>query len=113
MLSELCSVERGVFLFFMEVYRVSVMERKPGLHAPIQLFLEKEHPAEASALMGYLQYDGKNSAGYRYRNKVTRSLIVVDGEGALVSCGKDALHTIAIYKSVFPKRKYRRKEKQA
>ncbi|REK74326.1 hypothetical protein [Paenibacillus paeoniae] len=92
---------------------MDIQTRNTCPHAPIQLFLEKTHPAEISALMGYLQYDGDGADGYRYRNKVTRSLIVVDRNGSLVSCDKNALHTIAIYKSVFPKRKYRRKEQRA
>ncbi|RJE84339.1 hypothetical protein D3P07_23530 [Paenibacillus sp. 1011MAR3C5] len=92
---------------------MGIQEGNAGPRAPIELFLEKAHPAEASALMGYLQYEGDGAEGYRYRNKVTRSLIVVDGNGSLVSCDKNALHTIAIYKSIYPKRKYRRKEKRA
>ncbi|RJX40121.1 hypothetical protein D3P09_12190 [Paenibacillus pinisoli] len=92
---------------------MGMQESKAGPLAPIELFLAKAHPAEAGALMGYLQYDGSGSEGYRYRNKVTRSLIVVEEDGSLVSCDKNALHTIAIYKTIFPKRKYRRKEKRA
>lgn len=82
--------------------------------APIRLYLEREHRHEADRMMGYLQYAGQDEAGFSYRNKVTRSLIVVDDEGNLVSCAKDALHTIAIYKTFFPKRTYRKnKERRA
>ena len=81
--------------------------------SPIRLFLEREHAEDAQTILGYLIFAGLENGLFHYRNKITRSLIVVDEEGKLVSCGKDALHTIAIYKTFFPKRKYRRKQHRA
>lgn len=77
---------------------------------PLHLYLDREHPREGKRMAGYLQFAGCEEGIYRYRNKITRSLIAVDESGSLVSRDNDALHTIAIYQTLFPKRKYRRKE---
>ncbi|MCR2804155.1 hypothetical protein [Paenibacillus soyae] len=80
---------------------------------PIRLYLEREYAEEFRVILGYLVFAGTEEGLFLYRNRITRSLIIVDREGKLVSCGKDALHTIAIYKTFFPKRKYRRKQFRA
>lgn len=81
--------------------------------SPIRLYLEREHAEESRTILGYLAFAGMEEGLFHYRNRITRSLIIVDREGTLVTCGKDALHTIAIYKTFFPKRKYRRKQFRA
>lgn len=88
------------------------MEREDA-ETPLWRFLSREHPKEVKAMLRYFQFVASKEGEFHYRNNITRSILVVDGSGKLVSCGKDALHTISTYVAVYPKRKYRRKTLRA
>lgn len=80
---------------------------------PLWLFLSREYPEQMETMQSYLQFVSCEEGMFHYRNKVTRSILIVDNSGNLVSCAKDALHTISTYVALFPKRKYRRKALRA
>ncbi|RIX60193.1 hypothetical protein D3P08_01020 [Paenibacillus nanensis] len=80
---------------------------------PLRRFLEREYPKEAERLLGYLLYAGMEEGCFCYRNRITRSLLILNISGEVQYCASDALHTIYIYKTLLPKRKYRRKERRA
>lgn len=91
---------------------MTVMNRKDA-ESPVGLFLSREYPEQKETMQSYLQFVSCAEGMFHYRNKVTRSILIVDSSGNLVSCAKDALHTISIYVALYPKRKYRRKALRA
>lgn len=91
---------------------MTVINREDA-ETPLWLFLSREYPMQTETMLSYLQFVSCEEGEFHYRNKVTRSILVVDSNGNLVSCAKDALHTISTYVAIFPKRKYRRKALRA
>lgn len=89
-------------------------EERAAMLMPIRMYLEREFGADADRVLGYLLFVGCGELGhYIYRNRITRSSIIVSEAGELVQSAKDSLHTLAVYKTLFPKRKYSKKERRA
>ena len=56
----------------------------------------------------YLMFVDNSDGRYVYKNKVTRSCIVLDEQGFVITCAKDALNTLSVYKAITPERKRRK-----
>ncbi|MCD9020240.1 hypothetical protein [Cohnella silvisoli] len=59
--------------------------------APLNDYLEREHPNEKNQILGYLMFMGNDEGKFYYKNKITRSYIVFNQAGALVSNSDSAL----------------------
>jgi hypothetical protein len=59
--------------------------------APLRHHLEKNDPDHAECIIGYHMFIGNEDERFHYKHSITRSYIVFDQAGELVSCPEDAL----------------------
>lgn len=69
------------------------------MFAPLRMYLQLHYSSnQADSIIKYLMFMGSKDSHYFYRNKITRSIIVVNGQGMLISSAKGALNTLEVYR---------------
>ena len=79
-------------MFEQWIVRERLNEKRLNLaFAPLNAYLEKEYPEQKSEIISCMMFMGDHNNQSYYKNKITRSYIVLNPNGDVVSCEENAL----------------------